>query len=100
MCHQTVSLVARHLEANGLPTVMLACARDITASANPPRALFTDLPLGNTCGRPDEPDHQREILMRGLALLHSAEVSGEIVDVPSEWPDNRNWKEDVYNDAH
>ena len=29
MCHQTVSLVARHLEANGIPTVIVGCAKDI-----------------------------------------------------------------------
>ena len=29
MCHQTVSLAARHLEANGIPTVIMGCAKDI-----------------------------------------------------------------------
>src|SRR6266516_391553 len=29
VCHQTVSLVARHLEANGIPTVVMGCAKDI-----------------------------------------------------------------------
>ena len=29
MCHQTVSLVARHLEANGIPTIVMGCAKDI-----------------------------------------------------------------------
>ena len=95
-----MSLVARHLEANGLPTVVLACARDITASANPPRALFTDLPLGSTCGRPHEPDNQREILLRGLALLHAAQRPGEIVDVPYDWPHNSRWKDELYGDDH
>ena len=95
-----MSLVARHLEANGLPTVVLACARDITAAANPPRALFTDLPLGSTCGRPNEPQNQREILLRGLALLHDAQRPGEIAEAPYAWPHNPRWKHEVYNDAH
>ncbi|MBI3993496.1 MAG: hypothetical protein HY342_09495 [Candidatus Lambdaproteobacteria bacterium] len=95
-----MSLVARHLESNGLPTVVLACARDITAAANPPRALFTDLPLGSTCGRPNEPENQREILRRGLALLHEAQRPGQIVDVPYDWPRNPRWKGELYGDNH
>ncbi len=40
------SLVARHLEANGIPTVVIATARDIVESAAVPRLLFVDFPLG------------------------------------------------------
>ena len=29
MCHQTVSLIARFLEENGIPTVVMGCAKDI-----------------------------------------------------------------------
>ncbi|PMZ49099.1 hypothetical protein, partial [Pseudomonas sp. FW306-2-11AC] len=28
-CHQTTALVARHLERNGIPTVIMGCAKDI-----------------------------------------------------------------------
>ena len=51
MCHQTVGLVARHLEANGLPTVIMGCAKDIVEYCGVPRLLFTDFPLGNSAGR-------------------------------------------------
>jgi D-proline reductase (dithiol) PrdB len=37
-----VGLVARHLEANGIPTVTFSCARDITEAARPPRSVFLD----------------------------------------------------------
>jgi Glycine/sarcosine/betaine reductase selenoprotein B (GRDB) len=30
VCHQTVSLVARHLEANGIATVVMGCAKDLS----------------------------------------------------------------------
>ena len=33
VCHQTVSLVARHLEANGIATVVMGCAKDIVEHA-------------------------------------------------------------------
>jgi hypothetical protein len=29
VCHQTISLVARHLEANGIATIVMGCAKDI-----------------------------------------------------------------------
>jgi hypothetical protein len=50
VCHQTISLVARHLEANGIPTVVLAAARDIVEHVGLPRIVHTDFPLGNPCG--------------------------------------------------
>ena len=54
VCHQTCSLVARHLEANGIPTVVMGCAKDIVEHAAVPRFLFSDFPLGNSAGRPDD----------------------------------------------
>jgi NAD(P)-dependent dehydrogenase (short-subunit alcohol dehydrogenase family) len=44
------------LEAAGVPTICLTAAHSITASVNPPRAAFVDLPLGNTAGRPNDPE--------------------------------------------
>ena len=52
MCHQTVGLVARHLEANGLPTVIMGAAKDIVEHCGVPRFLFSDFPLGNSAGKP------------------------------------------------
>ena len=44
VCHQTASLVARHLEANGIATVVMGCAKDIVEHAGVPRFLFSDFP--------------------------------------------------------
>ena len=41
VCHQTISLVARHLEANGISTVVMGCAKDIVEHAAVPRFLFS-----------------------------------------------------------
>jgi len=49
-----VSLIARHLEANGIPTVIVGCAKDIVEQAGVPRFLWSDFPLGNSCGRPGD----------------------------------------------
>jgi hypothetical protein len=100
VCHQTVSLVARHLEANGIPTVMLASARDITASAFPPRALFVNYPLGNTAGRPFDPANQRAIVSQTLDVLETATRPGVIVDTPHRWRQDDGWMERVYDENH
>ncbi len=58
VCHQTSALVARHLEANGIPTVVMGCAKDIVEHAAAPRFLFSDFPLGNSAGKPQDVDSQ------------------------------------------
>ena len=51
MCHQTVSLTARHLEAHGISTAIMGCAKDIVEHCRVPRFLFSDFPLGNSAVR-------------------------------------------------
>ena len=50
-----VSLTARALEAAGISTVVLGCARDIVEHVGVPRLLFSDFPLGNAAGKPNVP---------------------------------------------
>lgn len=93
MCHQSVGLIARHLEAAGFPTVGLTSARTITARVNPPRATFLDAPLGHTSGPPGAADVQRAIVRRSLELAVSMSTPGTIVDLDLRWHHD-DWKED------
>ena len=52
------SSVARHLEANGIPTVIMGCAKDIIEHAAVARFLFSDFPLGNSAGKPHDVESQ------------------------------------------
>ena len=92
-----MGLVARHLEANGIPTVTFSCARDITQSVRPPRSVFLDYPLGSTCGRPHDAANQRAVLLAGLGLLETGRTPGEIVDLPDEWSADENWKRLIFS---
>jgi D-proline reductase (dithiol) PrdB len=92
-----VGLVARHLEANGIPTVTFSCARDITQSVRPPRSVFLDYPLGSTCGRPHDPANQRAVLLAGLRLLETGRTPGEIVDLPFVWSADETWKRLIFS---
>ena len=69
VCHQTSALVARHLEANGIPTVVMGCAKDIIEHAAVPRFLFRDFPLGNSAGKPHDAASQALTLELALGLL-------------------------------
>ena len=86
-------LVARALEAAGVPTLCLTAAYSITAAANPPRAAFVDLPLGYTAGRPHEPDFQRDLLRRAFTAFEAIDVPGTIVDTGVRWSDDESWKD-------
>jgi D-proline reductase (dithiol) PrdB len=87
-----VSLVARLLEANGLPTVIVGSARDIVEHCGVPRFLFNDFPLGNPCGHPDRPDMQRAIVNSALSLLASADGPRTTVVSPYAWKNDPNWR--------
>lgn len=69
LCHQSVALLARALEQEGLPTIMLAVARDIVEEVRPPRAVYYNGEFGSVAGRPLWPEHQRRILDETLRLL-------------------------------
>ena len=96
MCHQTVSLTARHLEANGIPTVVMGCARDIVEHAGVARFLFSDFPLGNSAGKPGDQESQRGLIAMALDLLEAAGGPRTTVQSPFYWAEDSSWKEDFY----
>lgn len=97
MCHQTVSLIARHLEADGIPTVIMGCARDIVEHAGVPRFLWSDFPLGNSAGKPNDADSQRQTLALALALFETAMEPRTTVVSPQQWSDSDDWQRDFMN---
>jgi hypothetical protein len=97
VCHQTCSLVARHLEANGIATVLMGCAKDIVEHAAVPRFLFSDFPLGNSAGKPHDPTSQAETLELALRLLESAPGPRTTMQSPLRWSDDASWKLDYLN---
>ena len=97
MCHQTVSLAARHLEENGIATVVMGCAKDIVEHCGVPRFLFSDFPLGNAAGRPHDPDAQAFTLELALRLLAAAPAPRTTVQSPLVWSADPAWKLDYSN---
>lgn len=97
VCHQTASLVARHLEAAGIPTVIMGCAKDIVEHCGVPRFCFSDFPLGNSAGKPHDEASQAATLELALRLLESAPGPRTTVQSPQRWAADPAWKLDYAN---
>jgi hypothetical protein len=89
-----VSLAARHLEANGISTVIMGCAKDIVELCGVPRFLFSDFPLGNSAGRPFDVESQRQTLELALQLLERAPGARTTMQSPLRWSEDASWKRD------
>jgi len=94
VCHQSLSLAARHLEANSIATVILGCARDIVEYCSVARFLFSDFPLGNAAGRPHDPASQEQTLLLALAFLQDAKAPRTTWRSPLLWQGAPDWKKD------
>jgi D-proline reductase (dithiol) PrdB len=94
-----VSLAARHLEANGIPTVIMGCAKDIVEYVGVPRFLFSDFPLGNPAGRPNDPQSRAFTLELALRVLETAPAPRTTVQSPLRWGEEPEWKLDYSNIA-
>jgi hypothetical protein len=92
-----VSLIARHLEENGVPTVVMGCAKDIVEHCGVPRFVFSDFPLGNAAGRPNDPQSQADTLALALRVLETAPGPRTTVQSPQRWRDDAQWKLDFSN---
>jgi hypothetical protein len=89
-----VSLAARHLDANGISTVIMGCAKDIVEHCGVPRFLFSDFPLGNSAGRPFDTASQAETLELALQLLERAPAARTTMQSPLRWSGDAAWKLD------
>ncbi|MEZ5832522.1 MAG: glycine/sarcosine/betaine reductase selenoprotein B family protein [Dongiaceae bacterium] len=97
ICHQTVSLVARHLEAAGMPSVIMGCAKDIVEHVGVPRFLFSDFPLGNSAGKPHDVASQAATLDLALNLLEQATAPRTTWQSSLRWSADPSWKRDFCN---
>lgn len=97
VCHQSVSLAARTLESAGIATVIMGCAKDIVEHVAVPRFLFSDFPLGNAAGRPNDLECQFNTLRMALELCATATHPQTTIQSPYRWSDDHKWKEDYSN---
>ena len=75
----------------------MGAAKDIVEHCGVPRFLFSDFPLGNSCGKPFDPESQAATLELALRVLESAPGPRTTVQSPQRWNDDATWKTDYNN---
>ena len=89
-----MSLVARYLEANHMPTLIIGSAHDIVSYCGVPRYLYTDFPLGNPCGKPYDLKMQMEIIHQAVSLIEEAEETNTYRRSTCVWSEENNWRDE------
>ena len=82
-------VLARRLEAEGLPTVVVTMMPDQAVHLLAPRVVGVEFPFGHTFGWVGAREVQRRVLLSALTVLAGAADFGTRVDVDIEWPQPR-----------
>jgi hypothetical protein len=84
-----VPVLARLLEAQGLPTVVVTMMPATAQQLLTPRIVGVEFPFGHPFGQPGDRATQRLVLETALRVLAGASAPGTRVDVDLEWPQPR-----------
>jgi hypothetical protein len=75
----------------------MGCAKDIVEYVGVPRFLFSDFPLGNAAGRPNDLVSQAFTFDLALSVLETAPAPRTTVQSPLAWTASPDWKLDYCN---
>lgn len=76
LCHQTLGIVARAVEQNGIPTMVISVDRRTTDKVRPPRTAYYDGEFGAVVGKPNWKQYQLRVLDEAIRWI-------ETLDQPS-----------------
>ena len=79
-------MLARWIEAAGIPTVVVTMMPDVAEALGAPRTVGVEFPFGHPFGMPHDRVMQRRVLETALRVLAGAGGPGTRVDVDLEWP--------------
>ena len=80
-----MGLVARAIEAEGIPTTIAMMYRQVAAAVRPPRVALVRFPFGQPLGEPGNADQQRVVVEDALHLLQTATTPGTLNALPYRW---------------
>jgi hypothetical protein len=81
-----VPVLARLIEAAGIPTVTVTMMPALAVALLTPRIVGVEFPFGHPFGMPGHRPTQRRVLETALTVLSGAATFGTRVDVDMEWP--------------
>jgi len=79
-------VLARWIEAAGIPTVIVTMMPSVAEERRAPRIVGVEFPFGHPFGMPHDLGMQRRILELALRVLAGAAAFGTRVDLDVEWP--------------
>ena len=80
-----MGLIARIVEAAGIPTISISLTKELTLAVGVPRAIFLKWPLGHPLGEPDRPAQQRTVIYVALHTLLTAQAPGTLAEPAFRW---------------
>ena len=82
-------VLARRIEAAGIPTVTVTMMPATAEQLAAPRIVGVEFPFGHPFGRPEDRDVQRLVLGTALRTLAGSSRPITRIDVDLEWPQPR-----------
>jgi len=79
-------VLARWIEAAGIPTVVVTMMPAVAEERRAPRVVGVEFPFGHAFGMPGDKAMQRRVLEVALRVLAGAGGFATRVDVDTEWP--------------
>lgn len=76
LCHQTMGIIARALEMNNVPTMVISVDRAMTDLARPPRTAYYAGELGAVVGKPNQKEYQLRVLDESLRWIETFDQPG------------------------
>ena len=81
-----VPVLARWIEAAGIPTVTVTMMPAVAEDRRAPRIVGVEFPFGHAFGMPHDHAMRRGVLELALRVLSGAAAFGTRVDFDVEWP--------------
>ena len=81
ICQQSGGLVARDIEAAGIPTVTFNLIPEIVPIVGIPRAVKLKQPFGRTLGKPNDALAHQEAIRQALLFVEAAAEPGAAKDI-------------------
>ena len=80
-----MGLVARQIEALGIPTVTLSVVQSMTEALPAPRNVFLRFRLGQVFGEPGAVGQHQAVLREMLRAVDVATHPGDVIEAPYRW---------------
>lgn len=76
LCHQTAGIIARRIELDGIPTIVISVDKLMTERVRPPRTAYYAGEFGSVVGPPDWPQFQLRVLDETLRNMETFDQPG------------------------